>query len=46
VDQQLATAAGYFERELDYKIKRFTGLFEPAIILFMGIVVGFVAIRW
>jgi type IV pilus assembly protein PilC len=44
LDQQLATAAGYFERELDYKIKRFTGLFEPAIILFMGLVVGFVAI--
>ena len=44
LDAQLATAAGYFERELDYKIKRFTGLFEPAIILFMGLIVGFVAI--
>jgi len=44
LDQQLSTAAGYFERELDYKIKRFTSLFEPAIIVFMGLIVGFVAI--
>ena len=40
----LATAAVYFERELDYKIKRFTGLFEPAVLIGMGLVVGFVAI--
>ena len=38
------TAAVYFDRELDYKIKRFTTLFEPAVIIFIGIVVGFVAI--
>ena len=38
------TAAGYFDRELEYKLKRFTALFEPAIIVFMGVVVGFVAI--
>jgi len=44
LDQQLETAAGYFERELDYKIKRFTSLFEPAIIIIMGVIVGFVAI--
>jgi type IV pilus assembly protein PilC len=44
LDQQLETAAVYFDRELDFKIKRFTNLFEPAVILFMGIVVGFVAI--
>ena len=42
LDEQLATAATYFERELDYKIKRFTSLFEPAVILVMGGVVGFV----
>ena len=41
---QLETAADYFERELDYKITRFTNLFEPAVIIFMGLVVGFVAI--
>jgi type IV pilus assembly protein PilC len=44
LDAQLETAAVYFERELDYKIKRFTGLFEPAVILIMGLVVGFVAV--
>ena len=44
LDDQLHTAAVYFDRELDFKIKRFTNLFEPAVILFMGVVVGFVAI--
>ncbi|MCW2929016.1 MAG: pilC [Thermoleophilia bacterium] len=44
LDDQLHTAAIYFERELDYKIKRFTSLFEPAILVFVGLVVGFVAI--
>jgi type IV pilus assembly protein PilC len=44
LDQQLETAAVYFERELDYKIKRFTNLFEPAVIIAMGVVVGFVAV--
>ncbi|MCW2681821.1 MAG: type pilus assembly protein PilC [Frankiales bacterium] len=44
LDQQLETAAAYFERELDYKIKRFTTLFEPAVLLIVGAMVGFVAI--
>ena len=44
LDQQLETAATYFERELDYKIKRFTNLFEPAVLIGMGGIVGFVAI--
>jgi type IV pilus assembly protein PilC len=44
LDQQLETAAQYYDRELDFKIKRFTSLFEPAIIIFVGVVVGFVAI--
>lgn len=44
LDAQMETAAEYFERELDYKLKNFTNLFEPAVILFMGLVVGFVAI--
>jgi type IV pilus assembly protein PilC len=44
LDAQLETAAVYFERELDYKIKQFTALFEPAILLIVGVVVGFVAI--
>lgn len=44
LDAQLDTAAQYFDRELDYKLKHFTALFEPAIILFVGVIVGFVAI--
>jgi type IV pilus assembly protein PilC len=44
LDDQLEAAATYFDRELDYKLKRFTGLFEPLIIIMVGVVVGFVAI--
>ena len=44
LDEQLQSAAIYFDRELDYKLARFTGLFEPAVIIFMGLLVGFVAI--
>jgi type IV pilus assembly protein PilC len=44
LDDQMSTAAKYLDRELDYKIKRFTALFEPAVIIFVGIVVGFVAV--
>ncbi len=38
------SAADYYEQELDYKLKRLTTLFEPAVIMFMGLIVGFVAI--
>ena len=44
LDSQLETAATYFDRELDYKIKRLTTLFEPAVLIFVGVIVGFVAI--
>jgi type IV pilus assembly protein PilC len=44
LDEQLAVASEYFEQELDYRIKRFTNLFEPAVIVFVGLIVGFVAI--
>lgn len=44
LDEQLEAAAGFFDRELDYKIKKLTALFEPAVIIFMGVVVGFVAV--
>jgi type IV pilus assembly protein PilC len=44
LDEQLQTAALYFDRELDMRIKRFTALFEPMLILIVGLVVGFVAI--
>ena len=44
LDQQLETAATFYNRELDIKVKRFTSLFEPIVIVFMGVIVGFVAI--
>jgi type IV pilus assembly protein PilC len=44
LDEQLELAATYYNREVDIKVKRFTGLFEPAVIIFMGIIVGFVAV--
>lgn len=44
LDQQLEVAAEYFNRELEYRIKTFTTLFEPIMIVGVGIVVGFVAI--
>jgi type IV pilus assembly protein PilC len=44
LDAQLEVTARYYESELDYKIKKLTSLFEPAVIIAMGGVVGFVAI--
>jgi type IV pilus assembly protein PilC len=44
LDKQLETAAQYYHRELEVRVKHFTSLFEPAVIIFMGIVVGFVAV--
>jgi type IV pilus assembly protein PilC len=41
---QLSKAAAYYEREVGFSMKRATELFEPAIILFVGLVVGFVAL--
>ena len=34
----------YYHRELETRVERLHGLFEPAIIIFMGVVVGFVAV--
>jgi type IV pilus assembly protein PilC len=44
LDAQLDSAAAFYARELDYKLKRLTSLAEPAIIIFMGVVVAFVAV--
>lgn len=44
LDEQLATASEYFNRELEVKIRRFTSMFEPLTILMVGAAVGFVAI--
>jgi len=44
LDMQLAVAATYFDRELEHRIKRFTTMFEPIMIIFVGVIVGFVAL--
>ncbi|WP_028638434.1 type II secretion system F family protein [Nocardioides sp. URHA0032] len=44
LDTQLAVTAEYYETELDYKIAKLTALFEPLVIIVMGLIVGFVAV--
>jgi type IV pilus assembly protein PilC len=44
LDTQLENAAVYYGRELEYKVQKLTTLFEPLIIIFMGVIVGFVAV--
>jgi type IV pilus assembly protein PilC len=44
LDEQLASAATFYERELTYRLKRVTDLFEPVVILVVGGAVGFVAV--
>ncbi|MFG2038623.1 type II secretion system F family protein [Dactylosporangium sp. NPDC048998] len=44
LDIQLEVTARYYEGELDYKLKKVTALFEPAVIIVMGLIVGFVAV--
>lgn len=44
LDRQLQVTAHYYEVELDHRLKRLTSLFEPAMIVGMGLVVGFVAV--
>jgi type IV pilus assembly protein PilC len=44
LETQLEVTARYYESELDYKLKKLTALFEPAIIIAVGVVVGFVAV--
>jgi type IV pilus assembly protein PilC len=44
LDRQLEVAAEYYEKELTFKLDRLTSLFEPAMIVVMGLIVGFVAI--
>ncbi|MCU1364672.1 MAG: Type fimbrial assembly protein PilC [Ilumatobacteraceae bacterium] len=42
--QQLGKASSYYEREVSFHIKRATDLFEPMVILLVGLIVGFVAV--
>jgi type IV pilus assembly protein PilC len=44
LNEQLTVGSEFYGEELEFKIQRLTSLFEPAVILFMGCAVGFVAI--
>ena len=44
LDQQLEATAEYCQSERSYRLKRLTTLFEPMVIVVMGVIVGFVAI--
>jgi type IV pilus assembly protein PilC len=44
LDAQLDVTAHYYEGELDHRLKKLTAFFEPAVIIIMGLIVGFVAI--
>ncbi len=44
LDEQLEGMATFYEKELEYKLKNLTTLIEPAAILTVGLLVGFVAV--
>jgi type IV pilus assembly protein PilC len=44
LEVQLANVSQYYGRELEFRLKKLTSLFEPAVIIFMGVIVGFVAV--
>jgi type IV pilus assembly protein PilC len=44
LDTQLDVAATFYGKEVAYKLDRLTALFEPVLLLVVGVVVGFVAI--
>ena len=44
LDDQLAATSEYLDVELAQRIRRFTALFEPAMIIGVGLTVGFVAV--
>ncbi|MEI7887900.1 MAG: type II secretion system F family protein [Actinomycetes bacterium] len=44
LSEQLENAASFYEEELDYAVDKMTAVFEPLMIVFIGCVVGFVAL--
>ncbi len=44
LDNQLEIAADFYEKELSFRLDKMTALFEPAMIVAMGLVIGFVAV--
>lgn len=44
LDANLKTLASFYDEEVDRSVKRVTGLLEPGLIIFVGLIVGFVAV--
>lgn len=44
LSRQLENAATFYEEELEYAIEKMTAWFEPLTVIFIGVVVGFVAV--
>ena len=44
LDNQLEIAADYYGSELEYRLTKLMALMEPLVIVFMGLIVGFVAV--
>ena len=44
LDTQLEQSSGFYSDELDFRMKNFTGLLEPIVLLFLGGGIGFVAV--
>lgn len=44
LDQQLIVTADFYDKELDYRLKRFTSMIEPAVMIVAGGIVGFIAV--
>ena len=44
LDSNLVECADMYEEELDFRIKKMTSVLEPALIVFVGLIVGFVAV--
>jgi type IV pilus assembly protein PilC len=44
LDANLVECADMYEEELDFRIKKMTSILEPALIVFVGLIVGFVAV--
>jgi type IV pilus assembly protein PilC len=44
LDQQLEQVAEYYAEENEYKIKNMIALIEPSLVIFVGLMVGFIGI--
>ena len=44
LEEMLSKTADYYDEELDASIQKMLALLEPMLILFMGVIVGFIVI--